>query len=199
MCNGYPNNVIKKIFHYNEENNKKKDNKEKTFIPLQYDETLESNLKNIICNDEIGLAWKQKTKILDIYKNNKLPTKNENLKNVVYIIPCSCGNIYIGETGRPFRVRVKEHMANVRLQRQQSKIYLHLEKNTGHDILWQNAFILDIEVNNKLRKLKEGMLIDLNKNNCISDKTVETQKSWEWLLHKFKVKKTYYGTELFVV
>ena len=28
---------------------------------------------------------------------------------VVYIIPCECGKVHIGETGRPMQDRIKEH------------------------------------------------------------------------------------------
>ena len=31
------------------------------------------------------------------------------IKNCVYSIPCSCGKIYKGETGRPLTVRLEEH------------------------------------------------------------------------------------------
>ena len=39
----------------------------------------------------------------------KPPTEFNMTKNCVYSIPCSCGKIYIGETGRPLKVRLEEH------------------------------------------------------------------------------------------
>jgi hypothetical protein len=31
----------------------------------------------------------------------------------IYIIPCECGRSYIGETGRPLAVRLREHRHNL--------------------------------------------------------------------------------------
>ena len=39
----------------------------------------------------------------------KPPTEFNMIKNCVYTIPCSCGKIYKGETGRPIKVRLEEH------------------------------------------------------------------------------------------
>ena len=33
---------------------------------------------------------------------------------VVYRIPCGCGKVYIGETGRPMQDRIKEHDRDIR-------------------------------------------------------------------------------------
>jgi hypothetical protein len=37
---------------------------------------------------------------------------NESQKPGVYRIPCECGLVYIGETGRNLSVRLKEHKTN---------------------------------------------------------------------------------------
>ena len=49
----------------------------------------------------------------------KLPFSNTFLKDFflcqkpgVYRIPCECGLVYIGETGRNFSLRLKEHKTN---------------------------------------------------------------------------------------
>ena len=34
---------------------------------------------------------------------------------VVYRIPCECGKVYVGETGRPMQDRIKEHDWDIRL------------------------------------------------------------------------------------
>ena len=34
---------------------------------------------------------------------------------VVYRIPCECGKVYIGDTGRPIQDRIKEHDRDIRL------------------------------------------------------------------------------------
>jgi hypothetical protein len=32
----------------------------------------------------------------------------------IYRIPCQCGREYIGETGRPLNIRIREHKYNLR-------------------------------------------------------------------------------------
>ena len=39
----------------------------------------------------------------------KAPTPQEEQKCVVCRVPCECGSVYIGETGRQMRTRIEEH------------------------------------------------------------------------------------------
>ena len=50
---------------------------------------------------------------------------NKSHKPGVYCIPCECGLVYIGETGRNLLVRLKEHKTNC-------------EKAEQIDLLWLN-------------------------------------------------------------
>ena len=43
----------------------------------------------------------------------KPPTEFNMIKNCFYSIPCSCGKIYKGETGRPLKVQLEEHQKAV--------------------------------------------------------------------------------------
>ena len=45
------------------------------------------------------------------------PGKQEG---VVYRIPCECGKVYIGETGRAMQDRIKEHDRDIRLAHTQT-------------------------------------------------------------------------------
>ena len=45
------------------------------------------------------------------------PAKQDD---VVYRIPCECGQVYIGETGRSMHERIKEHDRDIRLARTQT-------------------------------------------------------------------------------
>ena len=47
-------------------------------------------------------------------KDTLEPTKQDD---VVYKIPCECGKVYIGETGRAMQDRMKEHDRDIRLAR----------------------------------------------------------------------------------
>ena len=51
---------------------------------------------------------------------------------VVYRIPCNCGEVYIGETGRPTQDRIKEHERDIRLARTQISAVSEHANNIGH-------------------------------------------------------------------
>ena len=55
---------------------------------------------------------------------------------VVYRIPCECGKVYIGQTGRPIQERIKEHSKDIRLARTQSSAVSEHVNETGHKPLW---------------------------------------------------------------
>jgi len=60
----------------------------------------------------------------------------------IYKIPCSCGKVYIGETGRMINIRMKEHQRDVRLkhitQLELSELSEH-NIETGHQILFDKT------------------------------------------------------------
>ena len=60
-----------------------------------------------------------------------------NRTNVIYVIRCQkCTAqkiLYVGETGRSFETRVKEHIADVRLQRD-TPVARHFDSDNGHSI-----------------------------------------------------------------
>ena len=56
------------------------------------------------------------------------PTK----QNGVYKIPCGCGKVYISETGRSVRERIKEHDRDIRFARTQTSWVSEHANETGH-------------------------------------------------------------------
>ena len=63
--------------------------------------------------------------------------------NIVYKIPCAdCSWSYIGETGRCFHTRKKEHIRNTKTYKKISNIATHAWLN-GHSIDFNNARVID--------------------------------------------------------
>ena len=57
----------------------------------------------------------------------------------VYVVKCGeCDDCYVGETGRCFKTRLREHKDDVRLGRERNAIYNHVHK-TNHAIDWSNS------------------------------------------------------------
>ena len=51
---------------------------------------------------------------------------------VVYKIPCECGKVYIGETGRAMHERIKEHDRDIRFVLKQNSAVSEHANETGH-------------------------------------------------------------------
>jgi hypothetical protein len=68
-------------------------------------------------------------------------------------IPCECGRSYIGETGRPLAVWLHEHLKEGFLER--SRLAQHACEE-GHRVIWDEARILEIEINSRHRKYKKS-------------------------------------------
>ena len=94
---------------------------------------------------------------------------------IVYDIPCkNCNKSYIGETGRPFGVRKKEHQkdsdkvsgrsytrANRKIsssEQHKSAITDHIAQE-NHIIDWEGAKVLDKDSNSFTRKIREAIQI----------------------------------------
>ena len=57
----------------------------------------------------------------------------------VYVVPCGdCGKVYVGQTGREFDIRLKEHKSAVRLKNLNNACTKH-SVNSNHMIDWNNA------------------------------------------------------------
>ena len=64
---------------------------------------------------------------------------------VVYRIPCGCGKVYIGETGRPVPDRIKEHDRDIRLAHTETSAVSEHARNTGHKPLWNEVKFIDCD------------------------------------------------------
>ena len=95
--------------------------------------------------------------------DDKLLTRVKNpipyeKKKGVYKVDCSCGNTYIGETGRTLDARLKEHQRAVKVNNRSNGIAVHVN-NTVHDIDWDSTEVIDQEENWRKRKIKEALHI----------------------------------------
>jgi hypothetical protein len=74
----------------------------------------------------------------------------------IYSIPCECGRSYIGETGRPLAVQLREHRHNLQqalLEKSKSAQHAYEE---GNRVGWDDARVLEIESNSRYRKYKRS-------------------------------------------
>ncbi|KAL9975040.1 hypothetical protein ACROYT_G012156 [Oculina patagonica] len=97
----------------------------------------------------------------------------------VYRIPCECGKVYIGETGKPRQDRIKEHDRDIRLARIQNSAVLEHTHNTGHYPLCNEVKFIDREPHWYTRRVKEAIQTRLHPNNHINrDSEIEIPEAW---------------------
>ena len=94
---------------------------------------------------------------------------------VVYKVPCSCGQWYIGETKRVLETRLKEHQAATRRgETGKSAIAEHVWTN-NHSPLWNEITVLDKVRDNSRLLIKEAF-------NMLTDKQSLLNRHQEQLL-----------------
>ena len=77
----------------------------------------------------------------------------------VYTVKCAeCDDVYIGETGRGFSTRLKEHKDAVRLGKHNNAIFKHVY-DTNHAINWEGSKLLFESKNLQNRLIVESALI----------------------------------------
>jgi len=93
-----------------------------------------------------------------ILKPNKIndPFK---ISGIIYKVPCcDCNQFYIGESGRTWYERSKEHHRDIKNKNLNNSLYT-LMAQTKHQIDWNNVSILDFLKQKHERKTLEGMYI----------------------------------------
>ncbi len=114
-----------------------------------------------------------------------METTDKNNLNGVYKLKCEqCNMTYMGETGRKFSIRLKEHRT---LERQKDDKSL-FGKHTNNKQHTHNYTIPKKEFNIQKRKLYEELEITKEKkyyNNLINNMTnIKSQKLFHLIIHK---------------
>ena len=147
----------------NTNKNKKKNSRmqttsKKPYIVVPYMKGLSETCKNICRRHGIDLHFKGNNTIRQLLVHPK--DKEDILKKsgVIYRYKCDrvdCGEEYIGESGRTFAERFREHLKSP------SPIHDHY-KTTGHEVSLDNFSIVGRDDQSMTRLIREAMLIRVN-------------------------------------
>jgi hypothetical protein len=148
----------------------------KLLDPRTYHGKLTRKLTHLFKDARIKIAFKTKNTIQNILKPYTQKDKYE--KNGVYQMTCmSCPMKYIGQTGRPFNTRYKEHIRDIKNNNSKSGYSNHI-LNTGHSYgsLTDTMEIMKIERKGKhLNTLEKCHIYRISKEgihmNDICDET----------------------------
>ena len=115
----------------------------KSFASLPYIKGVTEPLTRVLKKHDVTVVNKPFTTLQQRFPAPKFRPSMESQTNVVYKIPCTnCSWCYIGETGRAFNTRKKEHLRNTQIAAEGSKIANHAWSNNDA-IDFDNALIID--------------------------------------------------------
>ena len=115
-----------------------------------------------VCKDyNIRTAFKTAGTLRTTHVRVKDPIPVEKKSGVVYGIPYSCEQVYIGETKRTLETKIKEHQAAAHLgQLEKSAVAKHAWQ-VGHVIDWSGVRVLDGASKNSVLLIMEALHIRL--------------------------------------
>ena len=178
LSNGYDPNQIRRAFSKTEKSRHLKEKKvgdHKAFLP--YIQGVMDMIAKHLKKKSIDSVFSPLNNIRKLLKTVKDPT-DPSLKKGVYMIPCECGKAYIGETGRSIKTRVKEHYADIRLNRTQKSALAQHSHGTKHPIRIEDMKVLAHVDNWSLRRIREAIEIVKHPHCLNRDDGLTISRSW---------------------
>ena len=158
ISNGYPSSFVRKLTKTTRPTANKEPTQEfKSTAVLSCIKGVSEVLRRCLQQQGVRTVFKSDTTLrshLVRPKDTLEPTKQEG---VVYKIPCECGKVYIGETGRAMQDRIKEHDRNMRLARTQTSAVSEHANETGHLPIWKEVKFIDRYPHWYTRRVKEAI------------------------------------------
>ncbi|KAJ4432137.1 hypothetical protein ANN_20753 [Periplaneta americana] len=104
----------------------------------------------------------------------------------IYKIPCECGEVYIGQTGRTIEDRIKEHKRNLRLYYPEKSAVAQHSIEKEHKILFDHTKVINKSSHYWDRTIKEAIEIKLEKNNFNRDGGLQLSQAWTSALDQLR-------------
>ena len=179
VSNGYPSSFVRKLTKTTRPTaNKEPTQKFKSTAVLPYIKGVSEVLRRCLQQQGVRTVFKSDTTLrshLVRPKDALEPTKQDG---VVYKIPCECGKVYIGETGRAMQDRIKEHDRDIQLAHTQTSAVWEHANETRHLPIWKEVKFIDRYPHWYTRRVKEALHIRLHPNNINRDSGIEIPETW---------------------
>ncbi|XP_071476521.1 uncharacterized protein [Diadema antillarum] len=100
----------------------------------------------------------------------------------VYRIPCECGKVYIGETGRSLETRLKEHKTCYRRSEWEKSAIVKHAQQSEHRINWEDSKLITSIKNWNTRRIREA--IEIHTHDTVTQDTGLHINIWLPLINK---------------
>jgi len=124
------------------------DNKEdnRPFFTIPYVKNTSDNFRSISKKHNLNLAFSTSNSLTKFIKTGKDPVDHSSCYNVVYQIKCrDCEASYVGQTKRPLKTRIKEHLEDINKSSGLLSVVSNHRVESNHDFKWSETRILDRE------------------------------------------------------
>ncbi|PNF31038.1 hypothetical protein B7P43_G17855, partial [Cryptotermes secundus] len=112
--NGYPKGFIDSVINSKGSSRPKKEESPLCSVYIPYVKGVSEKFKRIGNRYNIRTIFRTKHTLRNSLMKTRPKRDPQQTAQYVYSIPCECGRSYIGETGRPLAVRLREHRHNLK-------------------------------------------------------------------------------------
>lgn len=111
------------------------------FFSIPYVMGISNKISKILGKKGIRVAFKPLSTLTDFVPPIK-DRRDTFLDSGVYKVMCSCGTPYIGETGRSFNTRIREHATDIKHERVLKSALAEHSSSTKHHIFLEKMQIM---------------------------------------------------------
>ena len=146
-------------------------------VHLPYVQGTTDKIAQILKRYEIPSTFRPLSTIRNSLRSMKDLINPKDMKGV-YLIPCSCGTPYIGETGCSIHQRISEHAADLRHGRSKSSALAEHVEKTKHQVCIEEAKVVAKVAQFHHRKFSEAIEIERRPNNLNRDDSWKIIRCW---------------------
>jgi predicted GIY-YIG superfamily endonuclease len=104
----------------------------------------------------------------------------------VYQIPCSYGKSYIGQTGRSFKARLKEHIVDTTHNHISKSVIVEHSHKSKHLICFDQTKILASTPYYTSHIIREALEIEKHPDNFNREDGYKLSHSWKPIIHRLE-------------
>jgi hypothetical protein len=185
MSNGYSISQINRAFHLacNPKSKNTSSSPPLALVSLPYIQGTTDHISKILAKKNIKTLFKPYKTLKHLFRTTK-DKPDPMLGPGVYQIPCSCGKSYIGQTGRSFKSRLKEHIVDTNHNRITKSAIVQHSFKSKHLICFDQTKILASTPHYPSRIIREALEIEKHLDNFNHEDGYKLSQSWKPTIHR---------------